>query len=520
MKMNKKIEVRRSCIVIHNYKAGDSEYLEKFFRVYNKQLRKYEDVILAYDSSTKLLYIPRGFNIDILCNIFNSRPVYSKSYDEYDKNLYFRLSYLPRNDTQKEAIKFITGTDKYKDIKKNPQICVNLNTGAGKTYVTIACSTYLGVRSMMITSSNGWIDQWAERILEYTDTAPSEIYKLIGINSIAMIIRDKVKIKNIKYILASHMTIKSYGDKYGWEKVGELFKKLRIGIKIYDEAHLDFSNICNIDFATNTYKTIYLTATPARSNTEEDKIYQASFETCPKIDLFNKETDPRTHYIALKYNSNPTQKDINKCNNKWKKMFDVNAYCKYIIHNPRFYDMFRIILEEIFIRGKALIYVGLNEAVLELKKWIINNYPWLENEIGIYTSIINPKDKEEELKKTIILTTTRSAGAALDIHGLKVTVVLCEIFKSKVLARQSLGRTRDYGTWYIELVDVGIEACEYCFNHKQEVFYNYALDTQVINMTDDIIRSRLIEIHENELERIKIIYQKDDAVNPITIVKK
>ena len=362
-----KIEVRRSAIVIHNYEPGDCVQLEEFFKVYNKTTRLREDRIITYDEYSRDLYLPRGFDLNILSDFFYSEPYFSPEYDEYDSELYFRLVNPPRDDVQREAIHFIAGLSKYEDIKNEPQLCVNLNTGAGKTYVTIACSTYLGVRSIMITSSNGWIEQWADRILEYTDTAPSEIYKLIGISSIAMILHNKVKIKNIKYILASHMTIKSYGDKYGWDKVRDLFKKLRVGIKIYDEAHLDFDNICKIDFVTNTFKTLYLTATPARSDRTEDLIYQASFKTCPKIDLFNKETDPRTHYMAILYNSYPDQKVINKCNNPWKKMFDPNAYCKYIIKNPRFYNMLKIILEEIFIRGKALIYVGLNEAALIIR---------------------------------------------------------------------------------------------------------------------------------------------------------
>ena len=514
-----KIEVRRSAIVIHNYEPGDCVQLEEFFKVYNKTTRLREDRIITYDEYSKDLYLPRGFDLNILSDFLYSEPYFSPEYDEYDSELYFRLVNPPRDDVQREAIHFIAGLSKYEDIKNEPQLCVNLNTGAGKTYVTIACSTYLGVRSIMITSSNGWIEQWADRILEYTDTAPSEIYKLIGISSIAMILHNKVKIKNIKYILASHMTIKSYGDKYGWDKVRDLFKKLRVGIKIYDEAHLDFDNICKIDFVTNTFKTLYLTATPARSDRTEDLIYQASFKMCPKIDLFNKETDPRTHYMAILYNSYPDQKVINKCNNPWKKMFDPNAYCKYIIKNPRFYNMLKIILEEIFIRGKALIYVGLNEAALIIRSWIIIHYPWLKDEVGIYTSIVDKKTKELEKEKMIILTTTRSAGAALDIHGLKVTVVLSEIFKSKVLARQSLGRTRDYDTLYIELVDVGMEVCKYCFTAKQKVFEEYALDTKIIQLDDKDINERIKEINKNEEERLKTINSNTKPIDVIQIKK-
>ena len=421
---------------------------------------------------------------------------------------------------QREAIDFIIGRDKYIAIKDAPQLCVNLNTGAGKTFVTIACSAYIGIKSIIMLSSIGWIDQWKSCICEYTDTSPNEIYVITGSSSIAMILQGKVKLNNIKYFLASHQTIGTYASKYGWDKVTELFKLLRVGIKIYDEAHLYYKSICEIDFHTNTKKTLYLTATPMRSNEDEDRVYQAAFAECPKINLFNEETDPRTHYVALLYNSHPSEKDIIKCNNRRAQCFDVNAYCRYASSNETFYKILRIVLEEIFMRGKALIYVGLNDAILKIKDWIIYNYPWLKDQVGIYTSIIPKDKKEEEKNKMIILTTTRSAGAALDIKGLKVTVILSEIFKSKVVARQALGRTRDRDTICIECVDVGFSAAEACYRHKFPEMETYALDTETIFLDDDAINNRIKEIMDNEVDRIKSFYQRDDLVEIAEVIKE
>ena len=45
---------------------------------------------------------------------------------------------------------------------------------------------------------------------------------------------------------------------------------MRVGIKFYDEAHLNFDNMCKIDYYTNTKYTMYITATPARSNEGEN----------------------------------------------------------------------------------------------------------------------------------------------------------------------------------------------------------------------------------------------------------
>jgi hypothetical protein len=228
--------------------------------------------------------------------------------------------------------------------------------------------------------------------------------------------------------------------------------------------------------------------------------------------LFNEDTDPRTHYVALLYNSHPSEIEVNKCNNRRAQCFDVNAYCRYASSNLTFYKILRIVLEEIFMRGKALIYVGLNEAILKIKEWIIYNYPWLKSQVGIYTSIIPKDQKEDEKNKMIILTTTRSAGAALDIKGLKVTVILSEVFKSKVTARQALGRTRDRDTMCIECVDVGFSAAEACYRSKIPVMQKYALDTETIFMDDEMIDSRIKEIEANEMDRVQSFYKRDDLI--------
>ena len=92
---------------------------------------------------------------------------------------------------------------------------------------------------------------------------------------------------------------------------------LRVGIKIYDESHLYFDNTMMIDNFSDVWKTYYLTATPMRSDREEDRIYQRCYEKVPKLSLFDEEKDPHTEYISIHFNSNPTPYDINGCQNMY-----------------------------------------------------------------------------------------------------------------------------------------------------------------------------------------------------------
>jgi superfamily II DNA or RNA helicase len=274
-----KIIIRHSSIVINDYKLGDCPKLEYFFRLFDPVCHKYYFKGIEYIEEESKLIIPRGIDIYFIENLFNEEPKLDKTNDKYS---YFdnpiMIKSLPRDEVQKEALRFILGEGEYSYTKNKSQLSVNLNTGAGKTYLTVAAIAYWCIRTAIITNSIGWLEQWNKRLIEYTDMKEDEIYLISGSGSIARLLNGMKDLSKIKVYLISHDTIKSYGDKYGWDKVTELFKLLEIGLKVYDEAHLYFDNICRIDYYTNTYKTIYLTATPARSDREENDIYQLYFK--------------------------------------------------------------------------------------------------------------------------------------------------------------------------------------------------------------------------------------------------
>lgn len=485
-----KIILRHSSIVINNYELGDSPRLESFFMVYDRITHSYFYKGIEYIEEEKKLILPRGIDVYFLENIFGENAILDTKCDEYSKSSEMeeiKLKYLPRNDIQKEALRFMVGVKEYRDNASKSQFSVNLNTGVGKTYCSISTIAYMNLRSIIITSSLNWLEQWKSCILEYTDTKPNEVYFISGSNTIFSLL--KKDISRYKFILASHSTIKSYGDKYGWDKVTELFNFMKVGLKFYDEAHLSFDNMCKIDYYTNTFKTYYVTATPARSNEEENNIYKLYFKNIPAIDLFDENQDPHTKYIAFKYNSKPTPQEISMCKNQYG--LDRNKYTDYIVNKPNYYRMLRVILNiALKQEGKTLIYIGTNKAINITYEWIINNYPELANSVGIYTSQTPQDIKHIQTHMKIILSTTKSCGAAMDIKGLKMTVVLAEPFKSEVLARQTLGRTRDNDTLYIECVDQGFVAIKKYYLYKKPIFEKYALGCTEISIDEGELISR------------------------------
>lgn len=486
-----KIIVKNSSIIVEDYEAHSCAELEKAFMVFDPTSHSYRFVALHYNSDTRTLYLPRGIDIWWLERLLNTQAFVEKNkynkFDYYDNEI--KMKYLPRDEDQIEALKFAVGKDQYKITEVKSQLSINLNTGKGKTYVAIGAISIFAIKSAIITYSKEVLLQWKKCFLEYTNITSKEIYQIDGTPSVyRLLTKSEEEIKKIKVFLITHGTLQSYGETKGWDAVGELFKYLRIGLKFYDEAHTNFTNLCMIDYYTNVFKTFYLTATPARSDSAENMIYQFSFKNVYSIDLFHPDTDPHTHYLAMRYNSRPPATIISACKNKYG--LDRNKYTNYIVTNPNFKKMmilvFNFIFTKIFKRpeDQMIVYIGTNEAILEVNRLLGEYYPTLRNDIGIFSSLVDSKYKSEALSKKIILTTTKSAGAAIDIRNLKCTLVLAEPFKSEVLARQTLGRTRNNDTYYIEVVDRGFRYCNKYYLDKKRIFLKYALDTKFVEIND------------------------------------
>ena len=517
-----KMVLHNSAIVINDCSPTDFPTLTRRFQIYDPVRHRLDPLGVYYDQQNRKLYLPRGIDVDFVkrkvsSNMeeeFTSTVVHNNQFGYVSRKIGMR--YMPRDDTQMEALKFVLCKDKYKYNAGKSQFGVYLNTGKGKTFICSCILSYLGIRSIVITAQSGILDQWKDRLTEYTDIDESEIVKIEGGPMISRILNGTSTLSNKSLYLCTHSTLQSYGSAHGWDKIGELFKKLGIGIKFFDEAHQNFQNMALIDFATrDTWRTYYVTATPSRSDRQEDIIYKLYMKNVPSIDLFNPEVDPHTNYIAIKYNSYPKPADVNACKNS---VYGLNnpSYIDYLMRNERFWVMFDYIFSLIYrTGGKALFYIGTNAGILKVKQRILFNYPELVNDIGVYTSI--NEDKQASKNKKYILTTTKSAGAGEDIAHLKYSVVLAEPFKSEVLARQTLGRTRDPNTTYIELVDVGFRQLLSYFNAKRPVFTKYATTTKVMTVDNPKLANLGEETRLSIRNRFKNILEFN-VVGPIEAV--
>ena len=474
---NNRIKVGPTCIIIENYHLGENQSLEKNFMRWNPMTHRYDILGMYYDEANCKLYLPRGIDIYRIKGYLNE-----KYHDVIEPNTYqsidnIMMKYQPRDEDQKIALQFMNAVGEYEENKYATQLCLSLQTGKGKTYCSIATTSFQKIKSIVITHSNTLLKQWSDNIKEYTNLSDNDILFISGSPMLNMILNEKSKkAEQAKIFLCTHATIRSFCETYGWDKLNKVFSILGIGIKFIDEAHKNFNNMLMIDFFTNVYKTYYVTATPQRSDWKENRIYQLSIKNVPSIDLFDEDSDPHTSYVAIKWNSRPNALQISECHNSYG--LDRNKYVDYVTKQPNFYKMMTIIMDMVLkCNGKVLMYLGTNDGILRLYKWIGENYPEFIGNIGIFTSLVSKENKLIERNKKLLLSTTKSAGEGEDIKGLKMTILVAEPFKSEVLARQTLGRTRDRGTMYIELVDMGFKQIKKFYYNKLPIFNKYATDT-------------------------------------------
>ena len=78
--------------------------------------------------------------------------------------------------------------------------------------------------------------------------------------------------------------------------------KLGIGVRVFDESHVSFGNICKINAFSNVDYTIYLTATPNRSSFMDNSLYAKVFSSVP---YFNgKDISGEKYHTVVLYKMN------------------------------------------------------------------------------------------------------------------------------------------------------------------------------------------------------------------------
>lgn len=472
-----RIEIFNTHIEVSPYKQGDALNLEYELQVYDKFAHKVVFQCFQIDEEKNILYLPRGYNVIKLEQIFGIKAF--KSQKNYTvKKINFKLMCQPRDDYQFQAMNFLGCQDRYEKFKNSTRFNLELGTGIGKTYCAIAAIWHYQVCSCIILHIETLIDQWKDRIKKYTNIVDREIYVIRGKASIDKLFKDGTS--GYKIFLISHRTLAAYAKSNGNKAIGELFEYLQIGIKIYDEAHLEFANIMKVDFNSNVPKNFYLTATAGRTVAQENKLYVMALGSAPSLSLSLPKDQMKVVACIIQYNSKPnrieetllsTQRGLNQ--------YRYLEYCVYKKGKEDFFKAFDIAFNTLKeIDGQVAILVGMKKIIADIHKYIDKNFPEYKDMIGELHSDIDKKDKAEQLKKKIIITTYKSFGTGTDIPNM-LGVINCEPYSSYIMPNQLIGRLRNKG-YYIEILDIGIKKREKQFE-KVKIYINRVVKKLIVN---------------------------------------
>lgn len=469
-----KIHVFHTHIEIFRYEMGDVPQLEKHLSIYDRALHKRIPLGYEYNEENKTLYIPRGVNLKYLERLFNEKPVINYTADSYDK-VSIKLKTMPRDEVQQKSIAFLTGHGEFNRTLWESQLLLQLDPGVGKTYITIASLTVLGLKPIIITHTLRIEDQWIDSFKTMTDLNERDILIIRGTKMMEdMMSVDPSKIKQ-KVYLVNHKTFAQFMKKYGGEKLREFFQHMKFGIKIYDEAHLNFQNTLRIDYYSNTKMTIYLTATFSRSIDTETKLFRTVFSDIISYGAEHKNKDENKHmvYVSMLYNSKPGYDQIAYMNTF--KGFSKMRYSEYTISCPKFIDVLLQTVNYFIVReGKMLVLSSKIDSANTIADILKEKFP--NKRISTFHSKVSIEDKVFALEADIICSTPQSAGTGVDIPGLR-TLIMTESYSSLVEAEQVSGRLRPYkggteNTFYVELVDEGFDKVKKAFKKRLPVFHN------------------------------------------------
>ena len=484
------IRVYHTHIEVYPYTLGDMPYIEKMYSKWDEATFKY--IVVGYHIENDTLYLPKGTSLSRLSRLFKATPVMVSASDPAGVlSLPLQMTREPRDRIQKESIDFLVSDNEFKKGIYYTQYGLNLNTGDGKTYCMIAAIAALRTRAIVITHKTRIKDQWYNEFLTMTDISEDKIMRIEGSSDIRRIMSGDV---DADIFIVNHQTLAYYARDNSWEHVRLFFKKLRVGIKIIDEAHKFFRNTLLIDFFSDVKRSYYLTATFTRNDPKEIKIYNTAFSQCYR---FGEETidyeERRKHivFMPILYRSKPTFMQIKHVIGG-AYGFNSYRYIDYALKGDPNHTMMKVLkkiihkIDDDNLEGRILITSPKIESINMIADALREE---TDRSIGCIYSKQSKEKNAESFEKDIISTTINGIGEGDNVKGLRV-IINVDPIGSKGLADQLRGRLREYSptedTYMFYLIDMGIQYTHDMYKRIEPVMRRKCKEIVRISMDGEV----------------------------------
>lgn len=470
------LDVYNTHMELYPYVKDDYPVLENMYTATDKFTGS--DFPCGYIIEDGKLFLPRGTSISKVESICKVKANYINESDPIEKmSRKFYSLYDPRDKIQEESIKFLQ--------EDEHQLALNLSTGLGKTYCVAYASTMLNEKVIIITPNESLKQQWISTYSKMFDYRSKNLMNIAGSNIMDSIMEDLIDEADVYFV--NHQTLRSYMTQNNGYMLHKFFKKINVGIKVYDESHMEFANILLIDFFSNTNRTWYLTATFDRSDKTESKCFKKAFNSVITYGETQSLEVVEKHviYHVININSRISPKDRADVMG-WNGMTSA-SYGNYAFFKDENQTAYKAILEILNkiknIEGKTLIFVPLIDAVDSVVKKLRKDFP--DKSVAAYHSKVSKEEKESAEKKDIIVSTIKSCGTGKDIKGLRC-VICAEPIASKVVIQQTIGRLRPYAkdknTYFFDIVDICIPTVNWWWKARFKKIQTLVKETIYLNI--------------------------------------
>lgn len=344
-----------------------------------------------------------------------------------------------------------------------------------------------------------YIQRWLDDVTKDTGIfklKKDEIVVIKGSQALASVIKMALDNKlTYKFIIISNKTLYNYYkdftegvnmEKYFNVKPFDLFKVLKVGVRIIDEAHQDFHQCFKTDLFSHIPKTIELSATLTPDSPFLKNMYEIMYPLEDRLGggVYNK----YINVFSVPYRLDKTNNQSVRVNQRGMLSYSHGSLEESIMKDKKrlenYLDMILDLTENYFIQKrhadfKLLIFAGRVELCKIIVEKLQTLYPKLK--ISKYTE---EDDYSVLADVDIIVSTPISSGTAVDIPRLQVCINTVAIGSTQANL-QMIGRLR-------ELRGVDIKPTFlylYCVDIAKHVEYhvkkrNHTFKDRVLSYTD------------------------------------
>lgn len=349
-------------------------------------------------------------------------------------------------DYQAPAIEYLLAND------NNRSKFLGLRTGRGKTFCAISAIVTLNKRTVVLIKPI-YIDKWKSDFIELLDIDPNRITTISGSKKLQLLILSAMSnLLEADVIIISNRTYQNYIEAYehslgnisttGYGCAPEnFFKTIGAGVLLMDEVHQEFFSLYRAMLYTHIPLSIGLSATLLNENPFLERMYALIYPKNKRYVEYSNINYLKVVGISYAF------KDVNRIRiyEHGCTMYSHTAFEKSIMRQPivllHYMELIKYVVEIGYITGykvgdKLIIFASSIALCTELTAYLKKCYPHFDVrryvEDDPYSNVIDPD---------IRITTLLSAGTAVDIPGLRTSILTVNILSSQTNI-QAPGRLR------------------------------------------------------------------------------